>query len=137
MALRTNVRLVKDILLRDYDLRNEPNLMPFIRSAAHIVDRMIICATAKGFTISDDLATDIHTWLSAYRYSLNNPVYSSKSTDGRSASFLREGNPYKQGAIELDPSGCLAALLDPNKQRIGFSWLGKRPSESIPFDERD
>lgn len=136
---RTDSDTVKEVLIRDYDLRNTPSLTPFIDSASAIVDRMVTCAAEKGFTFTDAELIMIETWVAAYRYTHNNPVYSSKSTDGRSASFLREdnANPYKRGALELDPSGCLATLLRPDKKRAGFTWLGKRPSEAIPYTDRE
>jgi hypothetical protein len=140
VAIRTTEALVKAVLQRDYDLRNTPSLTRYIASASMITDAWVTCATNKGYTVSDELATEMETWLSAYRYTHNLPVYTSKSTDGRSASFLREQNmnPYKLGALELDPSGCLAFLLDTKaKQKVGFSHLGKRPSEAIPYPDRD
>lgn len=135
---RTDADAVKAVLLRDYDQRNTPSLTTFITSASLIVDRVATCAAAKGYTLSDALLLEMETWVAAYRYTLNNPVYSSKSTDGRSASFVRDGNPYKEGALALDPSGCLSVALDPKKAtRPGFSWLGKRPSEATPYTDRD
>lgn len=135
---RTDDAAVKAVLLHDYDGRNNPSLATFITSASLIVDQVAACAAAKGVTMSDALLAEIETWVAAYRYTHNNPVYQSKSTDGRSASFVREGgrNPYLLGAVELDPSGCLAALLSGKKVRAGFTWLGKRPSEAVPFDRR-
>ena len=136
---RTTSTLVQAILLRDYDSRNSPSLTPFITSASVIVDRMVTCAALSGITFSDDELLEIEGWVAAYRYTHNNPVYSSKSTDGRSASFLREDskNPYKLGALELDPSGCLNSLLDPKRKiQPGFSWLGKTESEQINYTER-
>lgn len=136
---RTTDTLVKAVLQRDYDLVNTPSLTRFIDSASMIVDRLVACATSRGYTLADAELAEIETWLAAYRYTHNNPVYASKSTDGRSASFLREGNrnPYLLGALELDPSGCLAFLTNPKKQRAGFRWLGTTPSESTAFWERD
>jgi hypothetical protein len=139
MAVRTTEDRVIAVIQRDYDLRNQPSLATFINSASLIVDRTVACAARKGITITDAEALEMETWVAGYRYTHNNPVYSSKSTDGRSASFLREGgeNPYKKGALELDPSGCLDALLDPKKKvRLGLTWLGKRPTEAIDFDDR-
>lgn len=136
---RTDDTTVKTLLLRDYDSVNSPGLTRFITGASMIVDRLVTCAAAKGVTFSDAELLEIETWVAAYRYTHNNPVYASKSTDGRSASFLRQGNdnPYRRGALELDPSGCLEALLRTTGQkRAGFSWLGKRPSEAVNFDER-
>jgi hypothetical protein len=139
MTTRTTTGLVKELLQRDYDLRNSPPLTRHIKSASLIVDRMVACAVSKGITLTDDETLEIETWVAAYRYTHNNPVYTSKSTDGRSGSFLRDGNenPYKKGALELDPSGCLAGLLNPKKARAGFSWLGKRPTDAVPYTDRE
>lgn len=136
---RTSAALVKELLQRDYDLRNNPPLTVHINSASMIVDRMVVCATNKGFTYTDDELEMIERWVAGYRYTHTNPVYNSKSTDGRSAGFLRQDsqNPYKKGAEELDPSGCLIALLALKRARIGMTWLGKRPSEAIDYPERD
>lgn len=136
---RTDATLVKAILLRDYDSRNNPSLTPFITSASMIVDRMVLCATESGITFSDAELLEIEGWVAAYRYTHNNPVYSSKSTDGRSGSFLREDskNPYKAGALEMDPSGCLEQLLGPKKGIVpNFSWMGKTENEQQDYWER-
>lgn len=140
MAVRTTSDLVKDLLQRDYDLRNTPSLTVHINSASMIVDRMVTCATNKGYTFTDEELEMIERWVSAYRYTHNNPVYTNKSTDGRSAGFLRQDNdnPYRRGALELDPTGCLELLLKASgKMRPSFSWLGKKRSEQIDFPDRD
>lgn len=140
MAIRTTETLVKGVLLRDYDSRNEPSLTPFIATASLLVDAVVTCAARKSVTFTDDHLELMERWLAAHYYTKNNPVYSSKSTDGRSASFVRDPQtpePYKRVALDLDTTGCLAALLTDKKGRAGFSWLGKKPTEAIPYTERE
>lgn len=135
---RTTAGLVKGLLLRDYDTVQTPSLSPFIATAALLVDAVVTCAARKGLTLSDAHLELLERWLAAHYYTKSNPVYASKSTDGRSASFVRDTKvpePYKAGALDLDTTGCLAAILDGNR-KVGFTWLGKRPSEAVPYDQR-
>lgn len=135
---RTSSALVKGLLLRDYDSRNNPSLTPFIETASLIVDQVSACAARKGLTVSDAFLEMMERWLAAHYYTKNNPTYSSKSNDGRSASFIRDPKvpePYKAGAMEMDYTGCLTAVLN-GGQKASMTWLGKRPTEAVPFDER-
>lgn len=138
---RTNSDLVQEILLRDYDLNYLPNLTPFIRSANLIVTRVNTCATARGFTLSDDELQDIETWLAAHLYTRSDPAYSTRSTgkalgvfQGKTAMGL-DASYYGQTAKLLDPSGCLASIS--SGMVIGFGWLGKAPSEQTDYVDRD
>jgi hypothetical protein len=74
----------------------------------------------------------------AYYYTLYDPLYGNRSTEGASGSFVEESldkNRYKAMAIQQDPTGVLNALL--NRNFAGSSWLGKPPSEQINYVDRD
>jgi hypothetical protein len=135
---RTSSALVQGLLLRDYDTRNNPSLTPFIDTASLVVDAVAACAARKGLTVSDEFLEMLERWLAAHYYTKNNPTYSSKSNDGRSASYIRDPKvpePYKAGAMELDYTGCLLAVLN-SGARVSMTWLGKRPREAVPFVDR-
>lgn len=145
MAPRTTASLVQAVLGDDYGPRLDgslPDLTPFITAANTITNRVVACASAKGLALSDGgqdtEAEQVERWLAAYFYTKQDPIYSSKSTSGASGSFVRdadEANPYRGAAINIDYSGCLAAIL--KRQFAFFSWLGKPPSAQIPVEQRD
>lgn len=136
MAVRTTSGSVQSILLSDYD--GTSSLTTFIQGASFIVDRLVTCAAEDGTTFSSDELELIEAYLAAYRYTLSDRVYTSKSTSKASGSFLhdKEHNPYLKGAMDLDPTGCLRQLLS-NKYRAGAEWLGKAPSEQVDYEDRD
>ena len=134
---RTSPGSVKEVLGKDYDSVSGRTLVPYIDTANLVVDRVATCATNKGYPLTSAELEMIERWLSAHYYTKSDPVYQSKSTAGASASFVRgknEPEPYKDAAISLDSSGCLAAIL--NRQTASAVWLGKPPSEQIPYEER-
>jgi hypothetical protein len=135
---RTTAAAVKELLDRNYDTRNVPSLEGFIATANLIVTKVAECAARRSVTLADDHLELMERWLAAHYYTKANPVYQSKTTDGRSASFVRNREspePYLNGAMDLDTTGCLGALLSARK-RAGFSWLGKRPSQQRGLWER-
>lgn len=140
MAQRTTTTLVKELLSTggDYDTANNPSLQPFIDKATAMVDRVATCATNKGTTLTTAELELVERWLSAHYYTKADPTYTSRSTAGASGQFARNPEcpePYKDGAIDSDVSGCLNALL--SRQRAGLAWLGLPPSGQTPYDQRD
>ena len=139
---RTTQLLVGEILGNPTDNpRLQPNwdgttsLTPYIDKAYLMVTRVITCAAAKNITISTDEAEMIERWLAAYYYTVLDPLYKSRTTAGRSGTFVRsDNNDYKQAAIESDPSGCLNAML--KMQRAQGAWLGKTTAEATEADDR-
>lgn len=109
----------------------------WIDSATAIVDRVATCATGKGITLSTTELELIERWLAAHYYTKYDPLYASKSTGRASASFIQDPKVperYKAGALDLDPSGCLAGILA--GARAGAAWLGKRPSDQTDYADR-
>lgn len=142
MAVRTTSSDVQSLLEDggNYDAVNSPSLTKYILMASKIVDRVFTCANNKGITLDTDELELIERNLAAHYYTRSDPMYSSRSTAGASGSFVRPqgdaaGESYKQNAIELDYSGCLKAIF--NRSNVRFGWLGKRPSDQIPYDQRD
>ena len=125
----------------DSDYDGESSLQPFIDTANVIVTRVAACATAKGITLSSAELELIERWLAAHFYKCSDQAFSSESTGGASGSYqgqtgmYLEGTKYGQTAINLDYSGCLLAIS--KGMRAGASWLGKVPSERIPYEQRD
>lgn len=143
MALRTTEALVKAVLRLgsqggDYDDANNPSLTRYIAAANLIVDRVATCATDRDLDLTTAELTEIETWLAAHYYTKSDRVYSSRSTKSKSGQFVLDPKvpePYKAAAIEMDASGCLAAIL--SRQRAGGFWLGKAPSEQTDYVDRD
>lgn len=142
MAIRTTDDLVKETLApgQDYDLDGNPSLDRAIKAANLVTDRVAACAVRKGITLSAEELTEIETWLAAHYYVMSDQNYASKSTGGQLASFQGktekgiEASKYGQTAIDIDASGCLAALT--LRARASSEWLGKNPSDQINWQDR-
>lgn len=143
---RTTADAVKLVLMDDHGNRRDgstPDLTPFIDTASAFVDDAIECATEKGLTIDSTRAELLERWLAAHLYAISDKPYSSKNTEGASASFngqtamYFEATLYGQQVMRLDKSGCLAAVGGAEAKVAGGLWLGKTPSEQIPYWERD
>lgn len=138
MAQRTTPGEVIAILTPGGHYRSGTNLLPFIRPASRVVDRAIECADAKGITIDSDTAKDMETWYAAYLYTRADPTMKSKSTLSSSGSNNSTGNEFADGAIQMDPSGCLADIINNTKQiTAGGGWLGRKPSEKTDYGSWD
>lgn len=134
MAIRTDAGKVKGVIAVSANC----NLTRQIKWATLITDRMVTCATEKGYSHTSEELIEIETLLAAHAYSIFDPQYVSKSTDGASGSF--DVKQWAHAAIQLDGSGCLSAILGPNLQgsRVAsMDWLGLPPSEQTPFYQRD
>ena len=142
---RTTATAVKGILRLgsqggDYDDANNPSLVPFIDSAALIVNRVVQCAARKNITLSDEELEMVERWLSAHMYAMSDRTYTNKSTGGASASFAGqtamgfEATLYGQTAMRIDYSGCLTNF-DKSKT-ASAQWLGKPPSQQTAYADR-
>ena len=103
-----------------------------------IVDRVVTCATARGFTHTIAELELIERWLAAHLYTKNDPILQSKSTQGASGQFVQGEDPperYKAGALMVDSSGCLKTILAGNRAKA--VWLGKKKSAQIDYVDRD
>lgn len=126
---------VQELLQRNYDSRNSPSLDVYVAMATSFVDRVVTCAANKGIVIDDTLLELIERNMAAHFYTRSDPLYASKSTLSASGSFARgkEVEVYKANAIDLDPSGCVNALL--NRKVASMNWLGKTDSEKLDWEE--
>lgn len=134
---RTTHKAVKDVLGPNYDPTACPDLTPLIRTADRMIDRVVTCAVAKGVTLTTGEKADLATYLAAHLYTRMDPVYTSKNTGRAGGSFVRDPKtpePYKAVLLEIDPSGCLAAIM--NRQTAGGFWLGRSPSEQTAYEDR-
>ncbi len=136
---RTTPDLVQALLQNDYG--PGVDLEPFIDTATLIVSRVASCATLKGLGLSATELEMIERWLAAHFYVMSDQVLASKSTNGASGSFQGqtgmslESSKYGQAAMNVDYSGCLTAIA--KRQFAGGFWIGKRPSEQIPYQQRN
>lgn len=134
---RTTPAKVEGVLNKDYDYVNRPNLVPYIETANAIVSNLVTQALANGTSIGTTTAELIERWLSAHYYTKSDATHTSRSNAGASASFTKTKDDYKRVAIELDPSGILSGLLTEGRQRVEIFWLGKPPSDQVPYSDRD
>lgn len=116
---RTTEALVKAILLANYDGRRTPSLTAFIRTANVVTSRVLAMSVKKprvlaGGGLTTDELREIETLLAAHFYCVNDPLYSSRSTQGASGSFQRAGakegfssTDYGKQAMDVDWSGVL------------------------------
>lgn len=111
----------------DYD--GTTDLTPYIDAASSVVDDLED-ADEDGVLTSTKLEL-VERWLAAHYYTIMDPIYVSKSTLGRSASFQQRS--YKDVAIDLDPTGELAALL--GRQRAGGFWGGRAQDQYAEENE--
>lgn len=106
-----------------------------------ILPRIIQCAARKGFTHSSAELQSLELELAAHQYLVSDPQYSSDGAGKSNASYARQTGlrldqtTYGQNATALDLSGCLNSMN--TMARAGAAWLGKPPSQQIPYDQRD
>ncbi len=140
---RTTTSLVQGILLggQDYDTANLPSLEPYIDSASSLIDAVVACAIARHRPLTAAQAEIIERWVSAHLYAMSDQTYAEKWTGkakmvahGKTGMHL-EATKYGQVAMDLDTSGCLVAIT--TRSRASLTWLGKPPSEQIPYADRD
>ena len=137
---RTTTTLVAEILGGHYVSGSSPSLQPFIDSATLVISRVITCATTKGITISTDEAEMIERYLAAHYFSFADQLYQSKATNGASGSFQGqtgkgiESSQYGMAALQIDPSGCLAAIA--KGARASVTWGGKPSNTQLSAYER-
>lgn len=141
MAVRVNETEVKDILGRHYDTKRSASLSPFIKAANLLTNRVATCAIAKGTLLTSDELKEIERWLSGHFYERSDPMFSSKTTAGASASYQGqttmhlESTFYGQTAMDLDTSGCLSAF---NKRAVaGGFWAGQEATEETTWSDRN
>lgn len=136
MGIRTNHKMVEDVLQQCWD--SSTKLDRYMRIASLVVDQVATCATEKGHAQDAAVLKEMETWLAAHYYTKMDPVYTSRSTDGASGSFVRNKDtpePFLDAAMNLDFTGCLNAII--NKKRASVGWMGRPPSEQTPYTERD
>lgn len=139
---RTNEDNVMGIMSNEYDIEETPSLIPFIDTASSMVDDLVECAAEKGVVLSDSKLELIERWLSAHFYSQSDKPYTESETiearakyNGQTKMYL-ESTLYGQTAVKLDPTGCLAAIAGEEDKSAGVIWMGKRPSEQVPWYSR-
>lgn len=126
---------------KDYDTTNAPSLTRFITAANLVVTRVNTCATAKGYSLSSDELTEMETWLAAHYYTRSDKPFAAKNELGAGGTYQGqtakrlEASFYGQTALDLDPSGCLAAIA--NGVKASMAWGGKAPSDQIDYQDRD
>ena len=140
MAQRTTLTAVQDMLGGSAPNSNwdgVTDLQQFVDIATLFVDEVVAGRSSEGVSSSTAFARSLETVMSCHFYTKLDPTYTSRSTRGASGSFNRgkEPEPYKAMAIEFDTSGWVNALL--NRFVASGNWLGKPPSEQIPYSDRD
>lgn len=133
---RTTAALVAGVLVDastsasgqgDYD--GSTDLTPYIDAASSVVDDLE--AADEDGDLSSAKLEIIERWLAAHYYTIMDPIYMSKTTMGRSASFQQRS--YLDVAKQLDPTGMLEALVE-GKRAKGF-WLGRAQDQYADENE--
>lgn len=140
MSQRTTTTAVQTLLGANFgplpDGTN-PDLQPYVDTGSMVTDNVVNVAAGRGWTLTASNLELIERWLSAHFYTKMDPLYASKSEGGASGSFVsgKEAERYKQGAIDVDPSGSVNILL--NRLFAGGDWLGKTAAEALSYDDRN
>ncbi len=140
MAQRTTTDAVQTILGANFGNLPDgttPSLQPYIDQATVVVDRVLDCAASKGITVTSAQALQMETWLGAYYYTRMDPQYTSRTTKDASGAWKIDGNEYARAAMDVDPSGCLVAIINGKGARAEMYWLGKPRSQQIDYVDRD
>lgn len=126
---RTSETAVAELLDRDY--KRGRSLDPFIKSATIVIDRVV-----KNGPVDNETAELMERWLAAYFYTKSDPTYSQRYTMGAGGQFNRDKNAYLDGAAGIDPTGTLKGELEEGGS-ASVEWLGKDPSQQIPWYNRN
>lgn len=148
MAFRTSAAAVEGVLSagEDYDTVLRPSLVPYIETANVLVDEVIDHAAAKGEALTAKRAELLERWLAAHFYCSSDQPYKQRSTlraqgtfQGQTGMYL-EATKYGQAALLLDTTGSLSTITGTSsviKRTVGLDWLGKSPTDQIPYRDRD
>jgi hypothetical protein len=133
---RTNSTMVIDNLKSDFVAGS--TLTRPITIANLITNRVNACATRKGYTLSTAELLEIETQLASHYYTRSDRLYKERETDRARGVWLynnKNPEPYLANAIELDPSGCVNAIV--NGKRAEINWLGKDEPDQIDYEDRN
>ncbi len=146
-TFRTTTAAVQSILGDNYGARVDgtlPDVTANIKTANILISRVVMMAAQKitPIVLSADELEQLECYMAAHFYCIADPLYTSRSTQGASGQF-QVGTPdegfgateYGRQAMAMDYSGCLKQLS--LKRRAGMLWLGKPPSQQIPYRDRD
>jgi hypothetical protein len=138
VAFRTNPGSVIAVLEPGGNYRTGADLTPFIRGANLVVTRVVACAAARGLPLDAATAKEVESWYAAYLYTRSDPTWKSKSTLSASGSNNGDPEDFLNGARDLDPSGCLATIVQSRKNQLaGGGHLGTKPSEKTSYPDYD
>lgn len=127
---------VRNVLGPNYDTVNNPTLTPFVEWANAIVSTVATYAAEVEETLSTSTKELMERYLAAHAYTAQDALYSSRSSLGRSGSFVRDPKgDYLKLAQALDPTGTLMAVVEGNRASGG--WMGKTETEQLLWDERN
>lgn len=140
MAVRTTAAKVRAIIDTLPDL-SDSGFAPFIKAANSVVNAHCLASL-----YTEDLLTDIETWLAAHYYAIfdkqtaNEQVKDAMDTYQSKIGFFLRLTHYGQMAMTLDYDGNLAAfsnaleeaqkVLPGSRRTVGLTWLGT-PKEEV------
>lgn len=129
MAVRAREDDVRDLLETD----SNTVLTTYIKGANAVIDRVVDCATDRGYTLTSEETRYMEMYVAAHLYSLYDPQYKRKKTERAEGEFF--DRDWLAAAKMFDPSGCLESQLSGKRARL--IWLGLPPSDQTDYVDRD
>lgn len=141
---RTTKDAVVAILTPGGDYDGTSDLTPFIAAASDLVDQVLgnFQLSRTRIALSSVGKVNLETWLAAAMYAFSDQTVRSRNTGKASGQFqgnqdgaFLETNKYGRMACMIDTSRILKPLVE--GRIAGIVWLGKVPSNQIPYDQRN
>ena len=135
---RTTPGLVTAILEPGGNYRCGADLTFAILPANRIITKVAECAAGKGISIDAELLQLMESWMAAHFYTRSDPTYKSRSTLRASGEFNADGSEFLTTAIALDPSGCLAEIMNTTNSMVAsVTWTGKPFGQQRTYGQRN
>jgi hypothetical protein len=132
MPQRVDATAVKDVLGYNWDKKSR--LETWIKMADAVIDRVAQYAQDNNIVVSSDVLTLMAANMAAHYYTQMDPLYTSKSSGGRSGSFREQD--YSKIAIQMDPTNYLRVILE-GVIEVQAYWGGTPIQDQKDAEDRD
>lgn len=141
---RVTESAVKAILDPGEDCDDIALLTPFLEAASTLVDSVVSVGATHGrlgLTLSTKQQAQLETWLAAAMYCFSDQQVQSQNAGGANVTYSGNGGEF----LETNRYGRMACMIDVTRvlkplvegRVAGFAWLGKVPSNQIPYSQRN